>query len=74
MTGYGHGHGGGSRERDEWRGGMETYALSYVKQRVKWKLLYDSGSSNQSSVTAQRDGDGWEEGGRFKRQGIYVYL
>ena len=71
---YGHGHGGGRREWDEWRGGMETYTLSYVKQIAKWNFLYDSGSSNQSSVTTQRDGNGWEKGGRFKRQGIYVYL
>ena len=37
-------------------------------------LLYDSGNSNQGSVTISRGGMGRELGGRFKREGIYVYL
>ena len=37
-------------------------------------LLHDSGNSNGGSVTTLRDGLGWEVGGRFKREGTYVYL
>ena len=56
-------------------------------ERVVWKhrlyhmynqiasgsLLYDAGSSNLCSVTTQRDGMGWEVGGRLKER-IYVCL
>ena len=48
--------------------------LPYVRQIASGNLLYDSGSSNQDSVTTQRGGMGWEVGGRFKREGTYVYL
>ena len=37
-------------------------------------LLYDSGSSNQASVTTQSGGKGLEVGGRFKRERTYVYF
>ena len=37
-------------------------------------MLCDTGSSTQCSVTTYRDGMGWEMGGGFKREGIYVYL
>ena len=53
---------------------METFILPYVKQIASGNLLYDSGSSNQCCVAIQRDGMGWEMGGRFQRKGIYVYL
>jgi len=35
---------------------------------------YDSGNSNWGSVATQRGGMGREEGGRFEREGTYVYL
>ena len=35
---------------------------------------YDSGNSNWGSVTTSRGGMEWEVGGRFKREGSYVYL
>ena len=34
-----------------WEGSLETYTLTYVKQRDSGNLLYDSGSSNWGSVT-----------------------
>ena len=37
-------------------------------------MLFDSGSSNWCSVTAQRGGMEWEVGGRLKREGTDVYL
>ena len=37
-------------------------------------LLYGSGNSNGGSVSTWRDGMGRKMGGRFKREGIYVYL
>ena len=45
----------------------KTYSLPYVKQITSGNLLYDSGSTNQESVTIWRGGIGWEVGGRFKR-------
>ena len=53
---------------------METYTLPYVKQITSGNLLYDSGSSNWSSVTTQRGGMWWELRGKFKTEGTYVYL
>ena len=35
---------------------------------------YVSGNSNRGSVSTKRGGMGREMGGRFKREGIYVYL
>jgi len=43
--------------------------LTYVKQRASGNLLYDSGNSNQGSVTTERRG---MEG--FKREETYVYV
>ena len=37
-------------------------------------MLYDSGNSSWGPVTTQRDGTEWEVGGKFKREGTYVYL
>jgi len=52
---------------------MEAYTLPYGKQVTNGNLLYDSGNSNQGSVTTYMDGKGWEVGGRFKREGTYIY-
>ena len=35
-------------------------------------MLKDSGNSNGGTVITYRGGNGWEVGGRFKREGIYV--
>ena len=37
-------------------------------------MLYDSGNSNQGSVTTSSGGKGWEVGQRFKKEGTYVHL
>ena len=54
---------------------LGTFLVSqpYGKQVTNGNLLYDSGNSNQGSVTTYRDGKGWEVGGRFKREGTYIY-
>ena len=36
-------------------------------------LPYESGNSNGGSVTTSRGGKRWEVGGRFMREGTYVY-
>ena len=41
----------------------EAYTLPHIKQTTNGDSLYDSGSSNQGSVTTQRGGKGWEVGG-----------
>ena len=56
-------------ERVTWR-----LTLPYVKQIANGNLLYGSGNSNGGSVSTWRDGMGRKMGGRFKREGIYVYL
>ena len=48
--------------------------LPYVKQIANRNLLYGSGNSNKGSVSTWMGGMGREMGGRFKREGIYVYL
>ena len=53
---------------------MEAYTLPYVEQITSGNLLYDSGNSNCGSVTTQRGGKGWEVGGMFKMEGLYVLL
>ena len=59
--------GGGRKEKGGTNGDsdMETYTLPQVKQIANGNLLYDSGNSNQGSVTTYRGGMGWEvqEGG-----------
>ena len=37
-------------------------------------LMYGSGISNRGSVSTWRGGMGRDMGGRFKREGTYVYL
>ena len=36
--------------------------------------MRNSGTSNRGSVSSWRGGVGREMGGRFRREGIYVYL
>ena len=49
---------------------MEAHTLLYVKWIAIGCLLYASRNSNQGSVTTLRVG----MPGRFKREGMYVYL
>ena len=53
---------------------MEICTLPCVKWIASGDLLYDSGSSNWCSVTTRRAGVRWKVGGKFKREGTYVYL
>ena len=55
------------------QGSIETCTLPYVRQLASGNLLYDAGSSTSCSVTTWRGGMGWEVGGRFKKEGTYVY-
>ena len=58
-----------------WESSTETCTLPYLKQRANGNLLYDAGSSNL--VLCDDLGVGWDvrlEGGRFKKEGAYVYL
>ena len=48
--------------------------LPYVKEIANGNLVYGSGDSNRGSVSTKRGGMGREMGGRFKREGMYVYL
>ena len=68
---YGYGERGGEGEIYEktWK-----LTLPYVKYIANGNLLYGSGNSNRGSVPPQRGRMGREMGGRFKREGIYVYL
>ena len=62
----------GCMERVTWK-----LTLPYAQQIANGNLLYvsgNSGNSNRGSVSTQRGGMGMEMGGRFKREGIYVYL
>ena len=62
------------------KGGMisesstETYIFTHVKQMASGNLSYDTGNPNLCSVTIQRHGMEREVGGRFQREGTYVYL
>ena len=55
-------------------GVTRTLALPCVKETASGNLLYGSGNSNRGSVSTSRGGIAGEMGGRFKREGIYVYL
>ena len=52
---------------------METYITIY-KIDSQREFSIGSGNSNRISVSTKRGGMGREMGGRFKREGIYVYL
>ena len=56
-------------ERVTWK-----LTLLFVKLIANGNLLYGSGNSKRGSVSTQRDGMGKEVEGRFKREGICVYL
>ena len=51
---------------------METYIT--ICKIANRNLLYGSGNSSRGSVLTCRGGMGREMGGRFKKEGIYVYL
>ena len=57
-------------ERVTWK-----LTLPYVKKRANGNLLYSSGNSNRGSISTWMS---WMGGrgmrGKFKREGIYVYL
>ena len=53
---------------------IETYTLPYVKELASRNFLYDAGTQSWCSVTTSRGGMGRKVGGRFKREGTYVYL
>ena len=55
-------------ERVTWK-----LTLPYVKQIANGNLLCDSGNSNRLCINLE-GWDGREMQGRFKREGIYVYL
>ena len=53
---------------------MERVTSMCKIKRANGNLLYGSGNSNRGSVPNLRGGTGREMGGRFKWEGIYVYL
>ena len=63
----------GNRGWDEWRA-QHGNVYTTIYKMANGNLLNDSGNSNQGSVTTQRGGMGRVVGGRFKREGTYVYL
>ena len=56
-------------ERVTWK-----LTLPYVKYIAHGNFLSGSGNSNRGSVSTPRRGTGREMGGRFKREGVYVFL
>ena len=62
---YGHGEKVRCMERVTWK-----LTLPYVEQIGNWNFLNGSGNSNLEAW----DGEGDEMRGRFKREGMYVYL
>ena len=68
---YGHGERGGEGEMYG-KNNMDTYIT--ICKIANGNLLYSSGNSNRGSVSNWRGGMGRDMGGRFKREGIYVYL
>ena len=65
------GVGEGEGDTEEEHGKMYT---NICRIDSSGNFLYDSGNSNQGSVTNQRSGMGWEVNGRSKREGPYIYL
>lgn len=53
---------------------VETYALTYVKQRANRNVLHDPGKSTPASVTTGRVGMGWEVGQGLSGEGTQVCL
>ena len=65
----------------ERKGGMngessiETHTSPYAKQKANRSLSHiTQGAQIWCSVITQRGGMGWDVGGRFKKEGTYVYL
>ena len=52
---------------------METY-ITICKKDSKWEFAAWLRNSNGGSVSTWRGGMGRQMGGKFKREGIYVYL
>ena len=69
---YGHGERGGEGEMYG-KSNMETY-ISICKIDSQQEFAVWLRKLKQGSVSPWRDGMGREMGGRFKREGIYVYL
>ena len=69
---YGHAERGGE---DDMYGesNMETY-ITTCKINSQWEFVVFSENSNRGSVSIYKVGMGRKIGGRFKMEGIYVYL
>ena len=52
---------------------METY-VTICKIDSQWEFAERLTNSNRGSVSTERGAMGREMGGKFKREGIYVYL
>ena len=52
---------------------METYII-VCKIDSQWEFAFGSGNSDRGSVSTLRGGMGREMGGRFKREGTYLWL
>ena len=63
-----------TQRKKEREGRTEIYTLPYIKQIAVGIGCMMQGAQTQCSVTMQRGGMGLEVGGRFKREGKYVYL
>ena len=61
---------------DMGRGEERVRCMERVTCKIdsKWNLLYGSGNSNSVSESIYRGRMGREMRGRFKKEGIYVYL
>ena len=68
---YRHGERGGEGKMYG-KSNMETYIT--ICEIANGNLLYGSGNSNRGSVSTWREGTEREMRGRFKREGIYVYI
>ena len=69
---YEHGERGGAGEMYG-KSNMETY-ITICKIDSQQEFAVWLRNSNRGSVSTWRGGMGREMGGRFKREGIYVYL
>jgi len=58
----------GFSRQEHWSG------LPFICKIANRNLLYGSGNSNRGCVSTQRSGMGREMGGKFKKEGIHVYL